>query len=37
MYRYDLPEKDYKSLLSFANGWYKNVKGEKVTAEPTLL
>ncbi|CAG9795241.1 unnamed protein product [Diatraea saccharalis] len=30
VYRYDLPNNDIKSFVSFAQDWYKNVKGEKV-------
>uniref|UniRef100_S4NU44 Transmembrane protein n=1 Tax=Pararge aegeria TaxID=116150 RepID=S4NU44_9NEOP len=30
VYRYDLPKRDIKSFVSFAQDWYKNTKGETV-------
>ncbi|XP_034827980.1 thioredoxin domain-containing protein-like [Maniola hyperantus] len=30
VYRYDLPKRDIKSFVSFAQDWYKNSKGEPV-------
>ncbi|XP_047525908.1 thioredoxin domain-containing protein [Pieris napi] len=30
VYRYDLPKYDIKSFVTFAQDWYKNVKGEAV-------
>ncbi|XP_045765225.1 thioredoxin domain-containing protein [Maniola jurtina] len=30
VYRYDLPKRDIKSFVSFAQDWYKNSKGESV-------
>ena len=35
MYRYSLNKYDSESLTSFANGWYKNVKAEKIPLEKT--
>jgi len=35
MYHYNLKDFDYKSLVSFAEGWFKNVKAEKVPVEPS--
>jgi len=37
MYHYNLKDFDYKSLVSFAEGWFKNVKAEKVPVEPSPL
>ena len=37
MYEYHLKEMDFQSLVSFAEGWYKNVQAVKVLPEPTPL
>ena len=35
MYRYELDKFHAESFSSFANGWYKNVKAERVPLEKT--
>ena len=36
MYRYELGKYDVDSIVSFtSNGWYRNVRGEKVPHEPS--
>ncbi len=35
MYRYELGKFDVDSIVSFAKGWYKNVKRENVPRELT--
>lgn len=36
-YRYEIPNYDIKSFVSFTNDWYKNTRAQKIAVAPSPL